>query len=161
MIAPSDMGFGKGGALKYKGSSDIEDRTGAADKREPAVVLGTINKTRAGGIWSREPLATVRAEPRRFWIGIPLVFLVALGAGAAFREAGTEAALGALLVTQCLGFIALYVPAFRKRTDPMRTRLLPRNDLSPIDRDLARVVDAGGRAVPRVDTDVGDGDRSD
>lgn len=145
MIAPRDMGFGKGGALKYKGGADLEETTEGVRTPEPTVLVRASGKPVQGTVASREPWATMRAEPRRFWIGVPIVFMVALGAGAAFLEAGVEAALGALLVTQCVGFVALYVPALRKRTDPMRNRLPPRNDRSPIDDELPYAVQARAR----------------
>lgn len=148
MIAPRDMGFGKGGALRYKPGQDEDDSPSGPRAPEPTVLFKGSGQPARGTLGAREPWATVRAEPRRFWVGVPMVFLVASAAAWAFREAGIEAALGALLVTQCLGFVALYVPALRKRTDPMRNRLPPRNDTSPIDRQVSRDVQAGGR-LPR------------
>ena len=136
MIAPADMELRqrKGGLVRPVEADEVDAPVAAASARPGVRILGG-DRTAPGprSLWSREPWATVRAEPRRFWVGVPIVFLAASGAAFAFREAGLEVALGVLLVAQALGFIGLYVPALRKRTDPLRNRLPPRNDLSPID----------------------------
>jgi hypothetical protein len=62
-----------------------------------------------------EPFRTLRAEPRRFAVGIPLVFAVAIGAGTLLAERSLGLGVAVLLVVQTGGLLALYLPALRRR----------------------------------------------
>lgn len=62
-----------------------------------------------------EPFDTFRAEPRRFAVGLPVVFGVSLAVGAALIEVSFPLALAVLLGLQTGGFTALYVPALCRR----------------------------------------------
>jgi hypothetical protein len=62
-----------------------------------------------------EPFATIRAFPRRFGWGIPLVFLLSIGAGLTLVGWSLSAAIAVQLVVQTVGLLWLYVPAFRRR----------------------------------------------
>lgn len=64
-----------------------------------------------------EPFDTFRAEPWRFAVGIPAVFLGSLAAGVWALEVSLTLALAVLLGLQTAGFLALYVPALRRRLD--------------------------------------------
>ena len=61
-----------------------------------------------------EPFRTMRAYPRRFVLGVPLVFAVAIGAGVLLAERSLSLGLAALLVIQTAGLLGLYVPALRR-----------------------------------------------
>jgi hypothetical protein len=63
----------------------------------------------------QEPFATLRAEPRRFAVGLPIVFLVGAGVGVALLDTSLSLALAAQLVIQTVGTLWLYVPALRRR----------------------------------------------
>lgn len=63
----------------------------------------------------QEPFATFRAEPRRFAIGLPAVFVGGAVVGALLVPASLSAALAAQLAIQTAGFAWLYVPALRRR----------------------------------------------
>jgi hypothetical protein len=54
------------------------------------------------------------AYPRRFGVGVPLVFVVAIGAGVLLAERSLSLGLAALLVIQTAGLLGLYVPALRR-----------------------------------------------
>jgi hypothetical protein len=69
-------------------------------------------------LWDQEPFATFRSEPKRFAVGIPVVFLVGALVGALLMRRSIQLALGAQLGLQTLGFLWLYVPAFRRRNHP-------------------------------------------
>jgi Flp pilus assembly protein TadB len=62
-----------------------------------------------------EPFATMRIRPRRFWIGVPLVFVVAIGVGTILAARNLSLGLAALLVIQTAGLAWLYVPVLRER----------------------------------------------
>jgi hypothetical protein len=62
-----------------------------------------------------EPFATFRAEPRRFAVGLPLVFLGGALVGALLLPTSFELALAVQIVLQTVGFVWLYVPALRRR----------------------------------------------
>ena len=64
--------------------------------------------------WDTEPFATFRAEPKRFAIGIPVVFFGGALAGAMLMRQSIQLALGVQLGLQTLGFLWLYVPAFQR-----------------------------------------------
>ncbi len=150
------MGFGRG-PLKYGGDAaeaEAEDDT-IPGVREPKVLGARRASSTRGSRWDQEPLATIRAEPRRFLIGVPIVMLVAAAAGAAFMTVGFEVALCVMLITQALGCIALYVPALRKRTDPMRNPLPRRDDASPIDLELAAARGGGPDLTGDADANAG------
>jgi hypothetical protein len=65
-------------------------------------------------LWDEEPLATMRAFPRRFAVGVPVVFGVAIGAGLLLAERSLSLALAALLLLQTAGLLGLYLPALRR-----------------------------------------------
>lgn len=56
----------------------------------------------------------MRAYPRRFGFGVPVVFAVAIGAGVLLAERSLSLGLAALLVIQTAGLLGLYVPALRR-----------------------------------------------
>lgn len=57
----------------------------------------------------------MRNEPRRFAVGVPVVFFGAIGVGMLLAGWNLGAALAVMLVTQTGGFLWLYVPALRRR----------------------------------------------
>ncbi len=63
---------------------------------------------------NQEPFATFRAEPKRFAIGLPVVFVVGALAGAFLMRQSIQLALAAQLGLQTLGFLWLYLPALRR-----------------------------------------------
>ena len=63
----------------------------------------------------QEPFATFRAEPKRFAIGLPVVFIGGAVVGVMLVPASLSLALAAQLALQTIGFLALYVPALRRR----------------------------------------------
>lgn len=63
----------------------------------------------------QEPFATFRAEPRRFAIGLPIVFIGGGVVGVLIAPASLSLALAAQLALQTLGFLGLYIPALRRR----------------------------------------------
>lgn len=65
----------------------------------------------------QEPFATFRAEPRRFIVGLPLVFVGGAVVGALLVPASLSLALAAQLGIQTVGALWLYVPALRRRLD--------------------------------------------
>jgi hypothetical protein len=62
-----------------------------------------------------EPFLTMRSEPRRFGVGVPVVFMGAIGVGMLLARWNLALGLAAMLVTQTGGFLWLYVPALRRR----------------------------------------------
>ena len=74
----------------------------------------------------------MRAYPRRFALGVPLVFAVAIGAGVLLAERSLSLGLAALLVIQTAGLLGLYVPALRRTLREDRTRgLTGRGEAGP------------------------------
>jgi len=69
-------------------------------------------------IWDQEPFATIRARPRRFAIGLPVVFIGGALLGALFIRRSMSLALAVQLGIQTLGCFWLYVPALRDRDGP-------------------------------------------
>jgi hypothetical protein len=63
----------------------------------------------------QEPFSTIRAFPRRFAWGIPLVFLVSIGAGLTLVPRSLSLAIAVQLGVQTVGLLWLYVPALRRR----------------------------------------------
>ena len=63
----------------------------------------------------QEPFATFRAEPRRFWIGLPIVFIGGGVAGVLIAPSSLSLAMAVQLGLQTAGFLWLYVPALRRR----------------------------------------------
>ncbi len=63
----------------------------------------------------QEPFATIRAFPRRFAWGVPLVFLVSIGAGLTLVPRSLSLAIAVQLGVQTVGLLWLYVPALRNR----------------------------------------------
>lgn len=68
----------------------------------------------------QEPLATIRAYPRRFGWGIPAVFAVSIGAGLPFAQTNLSLAIAIQLFLQTGGLLWLYIPAFRRRVEALR-----------------------------------------
>jgi hypothetical protein len=64
-----------------------------------------------------EPFDTFRAEPRRFAVGLPLVFGGSLVAALLVVSRSLTLALAVLLLIQTGGVAALYVPALRRRLE--------------------------------------------
>jgi len=62
----------------------------------------------------QEPFRTIRAHPRRFGWGIPLVFIVSLGAGVLFVEVNFSLAIALQLALQTIGLLWLYLPVARR-----------------------------------------------
>lgn len=61
-----------------------------------------------------EPFVTMRAYPRRFGWGIPLVFGGSFVLGVALVEVDLSLAIAVQLVVQTVGLLWLYVPAARR-----------------------------------------------
>jgi GAF domain-containing protein len=70
-----------------------------------------------------EPFATIRAHPRRFGWGIPLVFLGSIGAGLLVADRNLSAAIAIQLFLQTVGLLWLYIPPARRRWQEERRRL--------------------------------------
>ena len=66
------------------------------------------------GLWNQEPFTTFRAEPKRFAIGLPIVFFGGALAGAFLMQRSIQLALAAQLGLQSVGFLWLYLPALRR-----------------------------------------------
>lgn len=63
-----------------------------------------------------EPFATMVAYPRRFGVGVPVVFFVAILSGSFVASAwNLSGGIALLLVIQTAGLLGLYVPAWRRR----------------------------------------------
>jgi hypothetical protein len=63
-----------------------------------------------------EPFATMLAFPRRFGVGVPAVFLVAIFGGSMVANLwNLSAGVALLLIIQTAGLLGLYMPALRKR----------------------------------------------
>ena len=62
-----------------------------------------------------EPFATFRAEPRRFLVGLPAVFLGGALVGVLLVPTSLSLALAVQIVIQTVGFLWLYIPALRRR----------------------------------------------
>ena len=62
-----------------------------------------------------EPMATIRAHPVRFWIGLPGVFFGGIFAALPFAERSLSLAIAVQLAIQTAGFLLLYVPVARRR----------------------------------------------
>ena len=62
-----------------------------------------------------EPLLTIRAHPRRFWIGLPTVFFGGMAAGLVFVEQSLALAILVQLTLQTAGFLWLYLPVALER----------------------------------------------
>jgi hypothetical protein len=80
----------------------------------PAPPEGDTPRRAPRALREEEPFATMRAYPRRFGVGVPLVFAVAIGAGVLLAERSLSLGLAALLVIQTAGLLGLYVPALRR-----------------------------------------------
>ncbi|CAN5766756.1 hypothetical protein BH23GEM11_BH23GEM11_05450 [soil metagenome] len=57
----------------------------------------------------------MRTRPRRFWIGVPSVFVVAIAVGTVLAARNLSLGLAALLVIHTAGLAWLYVPVLRER----------------------------------------------
>lgn len=68
-------------------------------------------------MWDQEPFATFRAEPRRFAVGLPVVFIGGALVGAFLVRTSMELALAVQITLQTVGFLWLYLPALRRRRD--------------------------------------------
>lgn len=68
-------------------------------------------------LWDEEPFATFRAEPRRFAVGLPAVFVGGALVGALLVRTSMTVALAVQIVLQTVGFLWLYVPALRRRRE--------------------------------------------
>jgi hypothetical protein len=86
-----------------------------------------------------EPFDTFRAEPRRFAVGLPLVFGGSFLAAALLLRVSFSLALAVLLAIQTGGFLALYVPALHRRS--------PTDDSVGGDSGRRSRGEGGGRAV--------------
>jgi hypothetical protein len=80
-----------------------------------------------------EPFATMVAFPRRFGVGIPVVFMVAILGGSLVANLWhLSGGIALLLLVQTAGLLGLYVPALRKRrameARPSDPRSEPRSD---------------------------------
>jgi hypothetical protein len=62
-----------------------------------------------------EPFVTIRGEPRRFAVGLPLVFGGSIAIGVGLASIHLSLGMAALLVIQTAGLLALYIPALRRR----------------------------------------------
>jgi hypothetical protein len=62
-----------------------------------------------------EPFLTIRGEPRRFAVGLPLVFGGSIAIGVGLASIHLSLGMAALLVIQTAGLLALYIPALRRR----------------------------------------------
>lgn len=72
---------------------------------------------KSSSLWDREPFATFRAEPKRFIIGLPVVFFAGTVAGVLLLRHSLQLALIAQLALHTFGFVWLYVPALLRNKD--------------------------------------------
>ena len=56
----------------------------------------------------------MRAHPRRFLWGVPVVFLVSIGVGLMFARVSLSLAIAVQLFLQTVGLLGLYLPVYRK-----------------------------------------------
>ena len=87
-----------------------------SDRGDPPPEPSPSNGGEPMSLWDTEPFATFRAEPRRFWIGLPVVFIGGAVVGAMVGRSDLMVALVVQLVLQTGGFLWLYIPALRRRT---------------------------------------------
>jgi hypothetical protein len=78
-----------------------------------------------------EPFATMRTRPRRFWVGVPVVFVVAIGVGTILAARNLSLGLAALLVIQTAGLAWLYVPVLRERMRVEREAWAEKSERQP------------------------------
>jgi len=117
---------------KAKATSRAKPKGVAGDRIEPPVQHHAPMEARVLGgpdgpaapetAWDREPLLTLKDEPRLFQIGLPVALLAGLFLGLALLGFGLPVALLVMLAVQTGGFFATYVVAQRRRTDPLRHR---------------------------------------
>ena len=100
---------GKGGGMAER-EDDRTPSPGGSDE-EPGESMT---------LWDHEPFATFRAHPRRFAIGLPVVFIGGAVVGALFIRRSMSLALAVQLALQTIGFLWLYVPMLRDRDDGSR-----------------------------------------
>jgi hypothetical protein len=63
-----------------------------------------------------EPFATMAAFPRRFGVGIPVVFVLSILSGSLVANVWSlSGGVAVLLVLQTMGLLGLYLPALQKR----------------------------------------------
>ncbi|MEX2532093.1 MAG: hypothetical protein WD960_15115 [Gemmatimonadota bacterium] len=63
---------------------------------------------------------TIRAHPRRFGIGIPLAFVVSIGAALPLIERSLSLAVAVQLFIQTVALLWLYLPVARRRWEALR-----------------------------------------
>ena len=74
-----------------------------------------MSEGRRGGFMDQEPMATIRAHPRRFAIGLPVAFVVPILLGLAVAGRSLSLAIALQLGLQTVGLLWLYVPPARAR----------------------------------------------
>ncbi len=82
----------------------------------PDVEVPTASAARSPrSLRDEEPFRTIRAYPRRFGWGIPLVFLISIGGGLLFVGRSLSLGIAVQLGLQTGGLLWLYIPALRRR----------------------------------------------
>jgi hypothetical protein len=82
----------------------------------PDVEVPTASSARSPrSLRDEEPFRTIRAYPRRFGWGIPLAFLISIGAGLLLVERSLSLGIAVQLGLQTVGLLWLYIPALRRR----------------------------------------------
>ncbi len=77
-----------------------------------------------GGFWDQEPMATIRAHPRRFAWGLPAAFVLPVVAGLLIAGWNLSAAIALQLFLQTVGLLWLYIPPARARWRADRERMI-------------------------------------
>jgi hypothetical protein len=67
-----------------------------------------------------EPFKTIRGHPRRFGIGIPVAFVVSIGAALPLVDRSLSLAIAVQLFIQTVALLWLYLPVARRRWESER-----------------------------------------
>jgi len=73
-----------------------------------------------GPLRNQEPFRTIRSHPRRFGVGIPLVFAGSIGAAVFVVKWSFSGAIALQLLLQTAGLLGLYLPALRRTEAELR-----------------------------------------
>ena len=85
---------------------------------------GEVRRREKGGFWDQEPMATIRAHPRRFAWGLPTAFVLPVVAGLLIAGWNLSAAIALQLFLQTVGLLWLYIPPARARWRADRERMI-------------------------------------
>ena len=107
-----------------RSGSGPEDEV-ATDREAPGSAAGSRrgrpNRKRRP-LREEEPFATIRAHPRRFGIGIPVAFVVSIGAALPLVGRSLSLAIAVQLLIQTVALLWLYLPVARRRWESEREK---------------------------------------